>query len=714
MAESTNNIIYNVQVDTKTGQINIDGLTKGFMQADKAVLKLQNDIAKGTSGAAKSVKGLGDASGSATSSVMELSRVVSDAPYGIRGMANNITQLVSQMGTASVKAGGLGGALKEMGKQLNGPLGIVLAITMAVSALDYFFGANKKAKDSTEDFSASISDNASKLLILNQVLQSSNTSMIDKKEIINDVNSEFKDLNLSLDENGSLTDASRIALDKLTNSMVKNAKAQAIMKKITEEQSTIVDIEIEQAAKIREAAAENTLGVGLFEGTLKGLVKKQNEYIERYQRQIDYNNLTEQKKKDAMESYMNTTTMQRFEYLKNFRKDDLKDAEKNIADMVALLTGTNLETFVYTPKNDKAKKATTLQTPKEFRADAESLQSEINDWDKKMLMSATKDKDQKLQLELIFYKKEKELRRKEQIDEARDNLSKYEDSLDKLVKAGKMESSEAEKAKGDAITKTREKVDGINKEHDRLIEKAEEVTKALRLGVDDKDKTEEDIALFNFKIEQYMKVFSGLTDFMNGEFDRQATMEENKTNKMNNELNKRLLNENLSKDERRRIQLQIGANDDRLRIKQEAIEKKRFKLNKAANLAQAGISTYLNAIKAEASQYSVPTADAPLRAKIAKKAAIVSGVISMAAIARQKFQSSAGSGGQIGGGFGGGSGSGGNDRDFNFNLAGTSQQNQLAQTLQGQFSQPLQAYVVGRDITNQQQLDEEILSNSSF
>jgi hypothetical protein len=112
MAESSNNIIYNVQVNTKTGQINIDGLTKGFMQADKAVLKLQKDISKTTAPASKSMKGLGDATGSATSSVMELSRVVSDAPYGIRGMANNITQLVSQMGTASVKAGGLGKAMK--------------------------------------------------------------------------------------------------------------------------------------------------------------------------------------------------------------------------------------------------------------------------------------------------------------------------------------------------------------------------------------------------------------------------------------------------------------------------------------------------------------------------------------------------------------------------------------------------------------------------
>ena len=33
-----------------------------------------------------------------------------------------------------------------------GPLGIVFAITAAVSALDFFFGANKKAEESMDSF----------------------------------------------------------------------------------------------------------------------------------------------------------------------------------------------------------------------------------------------------------------------------------------------------------------------------------------------------------------------------------------------------------------------------------------------------------------------------------------------------------------------------------------------------------------------------------
>ena len=80
---------------------------------------------------------------------MELSRVISDAPYGIRGMANNISQLVSQLGSASLKAGGLTAALKLMWKALAGPLGIVLAITTVVSAFDFFYGGAKKAEDAT-------------------------------------------------------------------------------------------------------------------------------------------------------------------------------------------------------------------------------------------------------------------------------------------------------------------------------------------------------------------------------------------------------------------------------------------------------------------------------------------------------------------------------------------------------------------------------------
>jgi hypothetical protein len=131
-------------------------------------------------------------------------------------------------------------------------------------------------------------------------------------------------------------------------------------------------------------------------------------------------------------------------------------------------------------------------------------------------------------------------------------------------------------------------------------------------------------------------------------------------------------------------------------------------MQKAANISQAVISTYL-----AANQVLVETKGGTVARFVAMAATISAGLLNVAAISRQKFQSSAGATSTAGALGGGGSG-GGNDRSFNFNLAGASQENQLAQTLQGRFNQPLQAYVVSRDITNQQQLDEEITSSASF
>jgi hypothetical protein len=93
-------------------------------------------------------------------------------------------------------------------------------------------------------------------------------------------------------------------------------------------------------------------------------------------------------------------------------------------------------------------------------------------------------------------------------------------------------------------------------------------------------------------------------------------------------------------------------------------------------------------------------------------ATIVSGLANVAAIARQKFQSTSAATPPRTGGSGGGDGVG--DREFNFNLVGNTQTNQLAEAIQGQFSQPLKAFVVSKDVTTQQELDANIKGTATF
>ena len=86
------------------------------------------------------------------------------------------------------------------------------------------------------------------------------------------------------------------------------------------------------------------------------------------------------------------------------------------------------------------------------------------------------------------------------------------------------------------------------------------------------------------------------------------------------------------------------------------------------------------------------------------------GLTQMAMIARQKFVPTASS--MPSGG--GGSGSGGGDRVFDFNLVGESPESQLNRTIQNQFDKPLQAYVVSKDISSQQELDLNIRNSAKI
>lgn len=80
-------------------------------------------------------------------------------------------------------------------------------------------------------------------------------------------------------------------------------------------------------------------------------------------------------------------------------------------------------------------------------------------------------------------------------------------------------------------------------------------------------------------------------------------------------------------------------------------QKRAFQIKKAASLAQATVETYQAAQSAYASQMTIPTPDAPIRANIAAAIAIASGLARVAVIAKTKFE---GGGATATGGGGGG------------------------------------------------------------
>ena len=120
-------------------------------------------------------------SANATPALQEFSRVIQDAPYGIQGVGNNITQLVSQFGYLSQSTGGARNALTAMIGALAGPAGILFAVSAVVSILtsygdeiQEFISGTKKAADVTKELNKELEAQKSLLGLLESELNKLN------------------------------------------------------------------------------------------------------------------------------------------------------------------------------------------------------------------------------------------------------------------------------------------------------------------------------------------------------------------------------------------------------------------------------------------------------------------------------------------------------------------------------------------------------------
>ena len=222
---------------------------------------------------------------------------------------------------------------------------------------------------------------------------------------------------------------------------------------------------------------------------------------------------------------------------------------------------------------------------------------------------------------------------------------------------------------------------------------------------------EADDAIAQFRFDNFMKNMEFVAQIGDQFFDAEISREERKTVLMNNQLKERLKSENLSAKERESINAQIEANEENLQKKRDKLAERQFKIQKAMNIANALIETYRGAQLAYTSQLIPADPTSIVRAQVARAIAVALGLANVAAIARQQFVPSALS---AGGGAGGGGGGGAGIEAPDFNIVGASQTSQLAETVAGQQAKPVKAFVVGKDISSQQELDRNITNTASF
>lgn len=224
----------------------INGAEKSVNRAISLVDRFGNEVSKVSAKAevsnartAKSFNNLGSSVGrvtrparGASTAMVEFSRIFQDLPYGVRGVTNNIQQLAFTMG-----AGG----------------GLLLGISLATAALDYFYGSSKKTKEEVDALGNEITEftdklkpfergllqggieadkSTSKLRILWKVINDASTSVENRTAAIKELQKIFPDYFGKLTQEQILTQKGADAYANLTKNIIAASNARAAQKEL--------------------------------------------------------------------------------------------------------------------------------------------------------------------------------------------------------------------------------------------------------------------------------------------------------------------------------------------------------------------------------------------------------------------------------------------------------------------------------------------------
>ncbi len=144
--------------------------------------------------------------------------------------------------------------------------------------------------------------------------------------------------------------------------------------------------------------------------------------------------------------------------------------------------------------------------------------------------------------------------------------------------------------------------------------------------------------------------------------------------------------------------------------KVEEANRKAWKVEQGLKISRVIMDTYQAGILAYGSQLIIGDPTSPIRAQVAQALTLANGAAQIAAILATKYDSK---------NLSGVSGPSAGRSDVNveapdFNVVGASPQSLLASSISQQVTQPIKAFVVGKEITNQQELDRNITTTAGL
>lgn len=200
---------------------------------------------------------------------IEFSRIIQDAPYGIIGVGNNITQLTQNFAHLRSQTGSTGQALSIAFKSMfSGANLLVLGVSAVTTAFTlYNMWARKNKKETEEldngtkryidtlegvaraqaDGAVNAQKELSQLNLLYRASQDQALSMEDRRKAAEELIKQYPRQFEGLTTEAVLAGEAATAYDKLSKSLVATAKAAAIYSRVADNQAKILDKQLRLA-----------------------------------------------------------------------------------------------------------------------------------------------------------------------------------------------------------------------------------------------------------------------------------------------------------------------------------------------------------------------------------------------------------------------------------------------------------------------------------
>ena len=706
-----------IEIDAETGNVvgGISNVNKQLSSLGATAKVTTKEVSKAAKAMQKDMAGSAGVAGAATA---EFGRLISDLPFGLMAVTNNISQLGNMFALLVSSAGGVRKAFGVFLSTLMGPAGVLVAFQALVAILPKLVEMLKGTEAMTEKLNKAQGSAAGELKAVRDALRLNMISFSDASNLINDLNSKYTDLNLSLGENVQLTDESKDSLDELIESMEKAARAKAAMTLV----SDLYQEQLEQEIFLEKIRNDELTG---FPGWLENVNQQflaigANPYLGVLAPFFDEGEGKELRVQ-LLEKGLNGTKQQIEDILKLVGEEGLIET---------LFEGKNGKKgreayFMLTPEEQKyfetLKDLQREVQDEEFNLRERNLQSQLSNIDE--IGDARVEKTREimtslynLEVERLKEEKRRELEnvfdpqlRKQIIKKYdlmfaqvavnfRDKLSDVLiEPIDVKLKPAVTGEDLIEGTETFAQKWARTQVNASADAAEDELQKRQESAGERNMFVDLFGISQEK---FDTAAKQVQEGLNAAFDLIDAGFERELALEERKTIALNDQLKARLANEKLTAEQRDAINQEIARNDAELVKKQNEVEKKRFQLNKAQAVSNAIVNTALGVSQA------LSTANIPLATFIGAL-----GAAQVATIMAQTFvpkamptpnltaQGSAAEGGI----------------SPSFNVVGASQLDQLSAAVEMAMSKyPIKSYVVSSDVTTAQQLERNIVQGASI